>query len=286
MPSLQQLRRRLKSISSIHQITKAMEMIATSKMQKATQKCLLARDYSLSSKEILAHLQEQKHPLLAKKEIKNSYLIFATSDRGLCGGFNSSLFRELTNFLHNAQSENKTILIITIGKKGSNFVKKFHPDKLLADFSDIKDEISYEEITPIAHLVIGDFLSGKCDAVNILYSHFESSFSQKPTILTLLPVSYETEGKPQEKLSDFLFEPSEKELLDLLIPQFVEMQIYQTLLESKASEYSARMLAMKNATENAKDLMDELYLTYHSIRQATITAEICDLTVAKQTMEQ
>ncbi len=282
MPSQQQLRRRLRSISSIHQITRAMEMIATSKMQKATKKTLSARDYSESAKEILAYLRSQPHPLLTKRKEKNLCLIFVTSDRGLCGGFNSALFRELNSFIKQAENENKNVSIITIGKKGRDFVSKIYQNKLVADFSDIKDEILYEEITPIAHLVIEEFLNQKYDGVYLIYSYFQSTFLQKPMVLKILPVLYQSEEKP----SDYLFEPSKKELLDLIIPQFIETQIFQALLESKASEYSARMMAMKNATENAKDLMDELYLTYHSIRQATITAELTELTVARRAMEE
>jgi len=282
MPSQQQLRRRLRSISSIHQITRAMEMIATSKMQKATKKTLSARDYSESAKEILAYLRSQPHPLLTKRKEKNLCLIFVTSDRGLFGGFNSALFRELNSFIKQAENENKNVSIITIGKKGRDFVSKIYQNKLVADFSDIKDEILYEEITPIAHLVIEEFLNQKYDGVYLIYSYFQSTFLQKPMVLKILPVLYQSEEKP----SDYLFEPSKKELLDLIIPQFIETQIFQALLESKASEYSARMMAMKNATENAKDLMDELYLTYHSIRQATITAELTELTVARRAMEE
>jgi len=259
-----------------------MEMIATSKMQKATKKTLSARDYSESAKEILAYLRSQPHPLLTKRKEKNLCLIFVTSDRGLCGGFNSALFRELNSFIKQAENENKNVSIITIGKKGRDFVSKIYQNKLVADFSDIKDEILYEEITPIAHLVIEEFLNQKYDGVYLIYSYFQSTFLQKPMVLKILPVLYQSEEKP----SDYLFEPSKKELLDLIIPQFIETQIFQALLESKASEYSARMMAMKNATENAKDLMDELYLTYHSIRQATITAELTELTVARRAMEE
>lgn len=280
MSNLQQLRRRIKSIKSIHQITKAMEMIATSKMKKATMKVLKARDYSKSVDDILVRLKDYPHILLKSREVKNIALIFATGDRGLCGDFNSALLKTLTSFIK--EKEGKGIYIITVGKKGREFVTKFFPQNFLADFTGIKDEILYEEITPIAHFVIRDYINQKYDEVFIIYSHFVSGFTQQPLILQLLPVGQRQNVRQN---LEYLLEPSPAELLEILVPQFIETQIYQALLESKASEHSARMLAMKNATENAKDLMDELYLTYHSIRQDTITSELTDMITAKRALE-
>lgn len=281
MANLQQLRRRIKSIDSIHQITRTMEMIATSKMQKATKKAINSRDYSISAKEILSRLNGNiKNPLLEVREEKNISLIFITSDRGLCGAFNSSLFRELVNFMKNVNSAGQKVSMITVGKKGRDFVMRHFRDNFTADFSNIKDEILYEEITPISSLVIRDFLNKNSDKVYIIYSQFISSFLQKPNVMQVLPVAKEAGA-----INDYLLEPSPKILLETLLPQFIEVQIYQALLESKASEHSARMVAMQNATENAKDLMDELYLTYHSTRQATITSELTEMVVAKQAME-
>ena len=282
MPSLQPLRRRLKSIQSIHQITRAMEMIATSKMKKATKKVVQARDYSESARDILSRLKNYSHPLLQEREIQKNAIILITSDRGLCGSFNSALLKELLNYVKMIENQKQEIALITIGKKGRDFVSRFLGDRLIADFTGLKDEILYEEITPIAHLVTQDFINKKYDRVYILYSHFVSGFSQKPMVLQILPVVPQTGGKNNE----YILEPSPNQLLEILVPQLIETQIYQALLESKASEFSARMMAMKNATENAKDLMDELYLTYHSIRQATITSELTDMVTAKKAMEE
>lgn len=286
MPSLQQLRRRLKSIKSIHQITKAMEMIATSKMQRATRKVSQAKSYAISSKEILENLARfVSHPLFEKREVKNIALLFFTSDRGLCGGFNTALNREFYNFMKKSEDLGQNVFIITMGKRGRDFVTRFYRRNLLADFSGIKDEILYEEATPIAHLVIKDFLNKKVDQVLILYSQFISSFIQKPILSQLLPINPPTPLNPPTPF-EYLLEPKPEKLLEILIPQFVEVQVFQKLLESKASEHSARMLAMKNATENAEDLMDELYLTYHSTRQAAITSELTDMITAKRAMEE
>ena len=280
MPSLQQLRRRLKSVKSIHQITRAMEMVATSKMKMATKKAILARNYSNAIEEILSSLTNGTHLLMQKNELKNIAIIFITSDRGLCGGFNSSLLRKLCQFTE--EQKEKNISIITVGKKGREFVLKLFKDCIVADFTEIKDEILYEETTPIAHFLTESFKDKKYSNVYIVYSHYISSFNQEPTIVQLLPV---TKTKNDVQNIEYLIEPTRKEILDDLVSLFIEIKIFQSLLESKASEYSARMVAMRNATENAKDLMDELYLTYHSLRQTTITSELIEMATAKKAME-
>ena len=282
MPSLQQLRRRLKSVKSIHQITRAMEMVATSKMKLATKKAVSARDYSNAISEMFSSLGNQPHPLLENREVENIALVLVTSDRGLCGGFNSALFRKTIAFIEEIKERNQNISIITIGKKGRNFVLKTCRENFVADFTDIEDEIQYEEISPIAHLIIEDFINKKFDQVSLIYSHYISSFIQEPTLIQLLPVIYQEDVRQEDK---YLLEPTQRIILDRLAPQFIETKIFHTLLESKASEHSARMVAMRNATENAKDLMDELYLTYHGLRQATITSELIEMTTAKRAME-
>lgn len=288
MSSLVQLRRRLKSIRSIHQITKAMEMIATSKMQRATKKVLGAQkyaQYSLSLLQRLASLEVLSNPFFELREINKIALLFLASDRGLCGGFNSSLFKELHSFLKGA--EGKEIKIITVGKKGRDFVKKFYPKHLLADFTGIKDEILWEETTPITHLLMEGFLNKDFDQVLILYTQFISAFAQRPTIFQLLPVEkIKAEDKKWIAGVDYLLEPTPTVLMRELVPLFLETQVFQALLESKASEHSARMMAMRNATENASQLMDEIYLAYHSLRQATITSELADMITAKRAMEE
>jgi F-type H+-transporting ATPase subunit gamma len=281
MPSLQQLRRRLKGIRSIHQITKAMEMIATSKMQKAVKKNLQSRIYSAMLLGIANRLMGYPHPLCESRKAERVLLLFLTSNRGLCGGFNSSLLKTLDDFLK--EHADKEIKIITIGKKGRDYVARYRPESLVADFSGINEEILYQEVTPVAHLLIEEYLQKQIDAVFLLYNHFISSFVQEPTVLQLLPLNIQKENLSQE---EFLLEPSPQKLLDFLIPRVIETQLYQALLESKASEHSARMVAMSNANKNAEELIDELYLTYHSIRQATITSELTDMISTKKAMEE
>lgn len=281
MPSLQQLRRRLKGIRSIHQITKAMEMIATSKMQKAIKKNLQSRGYSAMISKISAPLLVYPHPLWESREIQKVTILFITSNRGLCGGFNSNLLKTLTDFIK--EHQNHQVEIITIGKKGRDYVARLWPNILKADFSDINEEILYQEVTPVAHLITEEYLQKETDAVFIIYNRFLSSFVQLPTVLQLLPFNPQQENVTQEEC---LLEPSPQQLLDLLIPRAIETQVYQALLESKASEHSARMVAMSNARRNAEDLIDELYLTYHSMRQATITSELTDMISTKKAMEE
>jgi len=281
MPSLQQLRRRLKGIRSIHQITKAMEMIATSKMQKAVKRNLQSRIYSAMVFETASRLLGYPHPLCESRKAERVLLLFLTSNRGLCGGFNSSLVKTLGDFLK--EHTDKEIKIITIGKKGRDYVARYRPENLMADFSGISEEILYQEVTPVAHLLIEEYLQKRIDAVFLLYSHFLSSFVQVPTVLQLLPLNIQKNNLSQE---EFLLEPSPQRLLDFLIPRVIETQLYQALLESKASEHSARMVAMSNASKNAEELIDGLYLTYHSIRQATITSELTDMISTKKAMEE
>jgi len=257
-------------------------------MKKATKKVLQARDYSQIAREILMRLRNYPHPLLKCREATKIALIFVTSDRGLCGGFNSALLKELLSFIKETKEKNQQSFIITIGKKGRDFVIKFLKDKLLADFTGLNEEILYQEVTPINHLIIQDYLAKKYDQVFLLYTHFISSFVQRPTLVQLLPVQSNQvlTKQPVNQVEEYLLEPSSQEVLETLVPQFIGNQIYQAILESKASEHSARMIAMKNATENAEDLIDELYLTYHTARQATITSELIDITTAKRAMEE
>jgi len=301
MPSTQEFRRRIKSVTNTRQITKAMEMVASVKMQKAQKTIENARSYIQNSWNMLETLARvtspEHHPLLHKREVKKVGLLVITSDRGLCGSYNSSIIQKTLAF---AKGEEKIgidtdmvadIDLVSIGKKASNPVRNLPNSKLVAEFTGLGKEIEFEEVRPITKLLIDDYINKKYDQIVIIYSHFESSLNQIPVIKQILPITSEhidikelwqpAENSNQE---NYIFEPSPDKVLKGVLNQFIRMQIYGAILESNASEHSARMVAMKNANDNAKELIDDLQLTYNSIRQNSITSEISEISAAVEAM--
>jgi len=301
MASTQEFRRRIKSVTNTRQITKAMEMVASVKMQKAQKTIGNARSYIQNSWNMLETLARvtspEHHPLLHKREVKKIGLLVITSDRGLCGSYNSSIIQKTLAF---AKGEEKIgidtdtvadIDLVSVGKKASNPVRDMPNSKLVAEFTGLGKEIEFEEVRPIAKLLIDDYINKKYDQIVMIYSHFESSLNQTPVIKQILPITSEhidikelwqpAENSNQE---DYLFEPSPDKVLESVLDQFIRMQIYGAILESNASEHSARMVAMKNATDNAKELIDDLQLTYNTIRQNSITSEISEISAAAEAM--
>jgi len=301
MPSTQEFRRRIKSVTNTRQITKAMEMVASVKMQKAQKTIENARSYIQNSWNMLETLARvtspEHHPLLHKREVKKVGLLVVTSDRGLCGSYNSSIIQKTLAF---AKGEEKIgidtdmvadIDLVSIGKKASNPVRNLPNSKLVAEFTGLGKEIEFEEVRPITKLLIDDYINKKYDQIVIIYSHFESSLNQIPVIKQILPITSEhidikelwqpAENSNQE---NYIFEPSPDKVLKGVLNQFIRMQIYGAILESNASEHSARMVAMKNANDNAKELIDDLQLTYNSIRQNSITSEISEISAAVEAM--
>ena len=301
MPSTQEFRRRIKSVTNTRQITKAMEMVASVKMQKAQKTIENARSYIQNSWNMLETLARvtspEHHPLLHKREVKKVGLLVITSDRGLCGSYNSSIIQKTLAF---AKGEEKIgidtdtvadIDLVSVGKKASNPVINMPNSKLVAEFTGLGKEIEFEEVRPIAKLLIEDYINKKYDQIIMVYSHFESSLNQTPVIKQILPITSEhidikelwqpAENSAQE---NYLFEPSADKVLEGVLDQFIRMQIYGAILESNASEHSARMVAMKNANDNAKELIDDLQLTYNTIRQNSITSEISEISAAAEAM--
>ncbi len=301
MASTQEFRRRIKSVTNTRQITKAMEMVASVKMQKAQKTIENARSYIQNSWNMLETLARvtspEHHPLLHKREVKKVGLLVITSDRGLCGSYNSSIIQKTLAF---AKGEEKIgidtdtvadIDLVSVGKKASNPVRNMPNSKLVAEFTGLGKEIEFEEVRPIAKLLIDDYIDKKYDQIIMIYSHFESSLNQTPVIKQILPITSEhidikelwqpAENSNQE---NYQFEPSPNKVLKGVLDQFIRMQIYGAILESNASEHSARMVAMKNANDNAKELIDDLQLTYNTIRQNSITSEISEISAAAEAM--
>ena len=287
MPSTRDIRRRIKSVKNTAQITKAMQMVAASKMRKAQQVVLGGRFYARLMNSVLAevthHVGDFTHELMETREIKKRALIVVSSDKGLCGALNSNLLREA------AKSDRATTLYITAGRKASQFMVRTRR-QLAAEFT-YHDTPTFAEARAISKFARDLFLKGDVDQVDLLFTNFVSTLTQKPTVLPFLPVGdvagvrAEVHGHEMETTllkgpTEFLFEPSAKNVLGALLPHYLNFRVYQVLLEAKASEHSARMVAMKNATDNAKQLIKDLTLEYNKMRQAIITKELLEISSA------
>jgi F-type H+-transporting ATPase subunit gamma len=289
MPSTRDIRRRIKSVKNTAQITKAMQMVAAAKMRKAQQAALVGRPYAELLNKILAEAAPRivsfQHPLMEKRVVKNRGVILVSTDRGLCGALNSNIFREASRL------DKSTTVFVTAGRKGALFVARTKR-KLSGEFS-YKDTPTYAEARAISKFAQDLFLKGEVDAVDILYTNFISTLVQQPKLVPLLPIGKiqaVTAGinAPAEELAAgpartdvFEFEPDEKTVLSELLPHSMNFQVHQILLESRASEQSARMVAMKNATDNAKQLIKDLTLEYNKLRQSNITKELLEIATAQ-----
>jgi len=290
MPSTRDIRRRIKSVRNTAQITKAMQMVAASKMRKAQQSALAGRPYSGLLNKILsqvtAYAGDFTHPLLEVRPVRTRGVILISSDKGLAGALNGNLIREAAKF------DKSSTTYITAGRKGSQFIARTQR-KLAAEFT-YKDAPLFSEARAISKFAQELFLKGEVDQVDILFTNFISTLNQRPEIRTLLPVGeikavgHQVEGDKVEALTtgatEFLFEPNPSEVFGALLPHYLNFQVYQILLEAKASEHSARMVAMKNATDNAKEIIKDLTLEYNKLRQANITRELLEITSAAMAM--
>jgi F-type H+-transporting ATPase subunit gamma len=289
MPSTRDIRRRIKSVKNTAQITKAMQMVAASKMRKAQQAALAGRPYATLMNEVLSALvveaKDFSHPLIEKREGKRRCVIIVSTDKGLCGGLNSSLMREAAKF----EGDTK---FISCGRKASQFLARTRR-ALVAEFT-YKDAPLFSEARAISKFAQDLYIKGEVDRVDILFTRFISTLNQKPEILELLPIGEikpvaagiggKAEPPADSGTGEFLFEPSQDQVLGALLPHSLNFQVYQILLEAKASEHSARMVAMKNATDNAKQFIKDLTLEYNKLRQANITKELLEITSAAMAM--
>ena len=292
MPSTRDIRRRIKSVKNTAQITKAMQMVAASKMRKAQMAALAGRPYATLMNEVLSALvtgnKDFSHPLVEKREVRKRCVIVVSTDKGLCGGLNSSLMREAAKFAPDTS-------FITAGRKASQFIARTKRT-LVAEFS-YKDIPSFAEARAISHFARDLYIKGDVDQVDILFTKFVSTLVQKPETRQLLPITEiksvksgigADAGQPVEAAAntagEFVFEPGQDQVLAALLPHSLNFQVYQILLEAKASEHSARMVAMKNATDNAKQFIKDLTLEYNKLRQANITKELLEITSAAMAM--
>ena len=280
MASVREIRRRIRSVKNTAKITKAMEMVAASKMRRAQQRVLAARPYAQKMREVLAGLAAQAdaadtiHPLLARRPaVGRVEIIHMTADRGLCGGFNANLNRRTATFLLEQEAP---VTIVAMGRRGRDFMVRYGRE-LRADFSLLGDYPTLLDTLPIARVAMDDFTSGYADRVYVVYAEFVNMAVQRPIVQQLLPIEPPDREAADESFADFIFEPSREAVLATMLPRYVEMQIYHALLESRASEQSARMVAMRNATDSANDMIQSLTLLHNKVRQETITKELLEI---------
>ena len=295
MPSLKDIRGRIGSVRNIAQITRAMEMVAASRMKRAQDAILAARPYADELRSALRRVAgaigvtEEADPLLARRPVRRIGLIVITTDRGLAGSLNANAVRAVLRWI-GARLEGRApdaddledagrveVEAITVGRKGRDALRRAGIP-IAAHFPGLGDRPSYADVTPLARLVTEDFVEGRYDEIAIAYSTFVTTLSQKPEIQRVLPVVQPEMEEEEERTNDeYLFEPSPEAVLSRLLPHYVAVNIYRAVLENNASEQSARMIAMRNSTDNANELIEDLTLVYNKTRQATITREMIEI---------
>jgi F-type H+-transporting ATPase subunit gamma len=278
MPSTIDLRRRIRSVKSTQQLTKAMKMVAAAKLRRAQERMMAARPYAAGLRQVLASISTRvdvsKHPLLAEREQENKVLlVVVTADRGLCGAFNTNVTRGTLNAI--AEKNWEEVHLLPIGSKANTFFKRrVYP--LRQQGTQLQQALAQDTVRELAKMLTEDFISGDFDAVYVMYNEFKSIIAQRVVLERLLPLQREwTEGQAPE--IEYLYEPGPEQILGELLPKHIEFQLYRILLESAAAEQGARMTAMEAATKNAGELVDNLTLNYNRIRQAQITKEIIEI---------
>ncbi len=295
MPSTREIRRRITSAKNVSQITRAMEMVAASRMRRAQLAVQAGRPYARKIAEVMHSLaakvagtqDEAVPPLLQGRPVKNIGVILITGDRGLAGALNTNVIRRALRFI-NTEAQ-VPVSIIAMGKKGRDFMLRTGRP-ITAEFLGLGDRPLVKDIYPVARVATEEYLSGRVDAVYIIYTDFKNTLTQIPTVYRLLPVDAGEAGEERslpgddsdimtggESNTEFIFEPSQRSVLEALVPRYIEVRIYQAYLEHVASFQSAQMVAMRNATENAKEMISELTLAYNKLRQANITREIIEV---------
>jgi F-type H+-transporting ATPase subunit gamma len=290
MASTRDIRRRIKSVKNTRQITKAMELVAASKMKKAQQAALAGRPYAELMAQMLAALadrvEESQHPFLAKREVKVRGIILISSDKGLCGPLNSNIFKLVTDIKTPAK-------YAVIGRKGAQFIARTRRE-LLVDFP-ANDRTTFADIRVVAEFMVKQYLEGAVDTVEVIWPRFRNTLVQVPTVMPLLPLTsvkdviaefrsdagLDTKAAPPASDNQMLFEPDAASVLESLLPLYVNREVFQHALDAKASEHSARMVAMKTAKDNATKLLGDLTLEYNKARQAGITQEILEIAAAQ-----
>jgi len=300
LATVREIRRRIKSVKNIAQVTRAMQAVSASKMRRAQEAVLATRPYAQRAWMLLTHLaaqrgeQEEMHPLLQVRPVSKVALVLLTGDRGLCGAFNANIIRKALDYIKVLPVP---VDVVAVGRKGRNVMLR-QGRTLVAEFSDLPPQPTLADVSPIARVALEGFLDGSYDAVWLAYTDFVNTLRQEPVVKRLLPLTpteiekqvmaeYVEETTTETvEVPEYIYEPDPRTILESVVPRFTELQVYQAVLESIASEHSARMVAMRNATENAEALTDDLQLTYNKARQRAITREIVDIASGAEALVQ
>jgi len=278
MASLKSIKKRITSVKNTCQITKAMKMVSAAKLRRAQDNIIAARPYAAKLNEVLqslaASLRNSPHPLLETRDPRNLLVIVITADRGLCGGFNTNLCKAGERYLKDNREQYEQIHIVTVGRKGYDYFK--NRCDIYKNYPDIIAQPAYEKVALLAQDVIHGFLEGNHDRVEILYNSFRTVMSQDITFQQLLPVAAASQSEEDSSVQ-FIYEPSQQDLLAEIIPKNIEVQLFRSILESVAGEHGARMTAMDSATKNATEMIGKLTLQYNRARQAAITTELMEI---------
>jgi F-type H+-transporting ATPase subunit gamma len=277
MANLKAIRNRIASVKGTQKITRAMKMVAAAKLRRAQENIFALRPYAVNVMEVLADVaaltEVDDHPLLARRSPDQVMLVVLTSDRGLCGGFNSNINRATERYLNENHGKHRDMSLAVIGRKGLDYFKR-RDVTIRHEIRGVFEDLSWKKAADVARTIIHEFTEADLDAVYLVYNEFKSVISQKVVVEQVLPI---VPARTEEGRVEFIYEPSKKALLDTLLPMYVEVEVYRALLESVASEYGARMTAMDNATKNAADMIDSLTLKYNKARQAAITNEMLEI---------
>ena len=294
MASLKDIRKRIGSVKSTRQITRAMKMVAAAKLRRSQDAILNARPYAYRTYAVLLSLVKKgdiNHPLLVRREEKKVRLVVLAGDRGLCGAYNTNVFKEATRFIRKKQAEGVEVTIDCIGRKANDFIKRRY--SVATYHEDLLGRANYSKVAEIAGRILKGYIEGEFDAIHLVYNEFKSAIQQKVVAERLVPISTETPDgvagilrlSEEEQFKRYLFEPSREEILNEIIPRHFKVQLFRAVLESIASEHGARMSAMENATNNASDMIDSLTLQYNKARQASITKELMEIVGGVEAMK-
>lgn len=284
-----EIRRRIRSVKNIAQVTKAMEAVSAAKMRKAQQQVVATRPYAQHAREVLSYIarlssaEHELNPLIHQRPVKRTGILLVTGDRGLAGGFNANVIRRCAQLMREKRKEGAEVTVVVVGRKGREWLLRYDP-VVRAEFSGIPDNPTTYHVGPIVRVLIDDFLAGYTDEVFMVYTDFINTIRQEPIVFPLLPVK---PAEPSVNMApEYIFEPSPEAVLSRVLYGFTEVQVLQAVYESLASEHSARMVAMRNATDAADELIDDLTLTYNKARQSTITSELMDIVGGAAALEQ
>jgi len=286
MATLRQIRGRIRGVKKIQQVTRAMRMVAASRLRRAQDRIIAARPYAARIDSLLSHLasrsDRKSHPLLVEREPKRVCLVVITADRGLCGGFNHSVVRSATSLIKNY--EGREVSLVNVGRRGADFFRRHRTYHVLSEYTGLFRHLRFDDATAVADDIARRYTEGELDKVEVVYNEFRSAIWQGVVVRQLLPI-VPKEPEEDKFFIDYLYEPSQGAVLDALLARHLNVQMWRILLESDAAEQGARMMAMESATKNAGDLIDSLTLELNRVRQALITKEIVEIVTVAEALK-